>query len=257
MIAQERYAAILMMIRETNIVKIGDIAEKLKVSNETARRDLETLQDQGLLKRVHGGAVLTDPLIDVNSSVISLKPEISYQEKAAIGKVAASIIRNGETIFLDIGMTTLQIARNIKSLKDLTVITTSLNIINELAGSSVNVIILGGKLIKDDLHIAAPFTEEIFSRYYIDRAFIGCGGLTMNGDITDYSDLTLRREIVKNHSDKMILTADSGKFGKKALFKVCNLDLLDTVITDENIPSEYRELILQKNLELIQAKIRH
>ena len=176
MLAQERYAAILRMIRETNIVKIGDIAKKLKVSNETARRDLETLQDQKLLKRVHGGAVLVDPLIYTGPQSIPLpKEEVSYDEKSAIGAEAAKSVRNGETIFLDIGSTTLQIAKNLRSKRDLTVLTTSLDIINELAGTQVTLIILGGKLINDDLHIAAPFTEEILARYNVKATFFMVG----------------------------------------------------------------------------------
>lgn len=257
MLAQERYAAILRMIRETNIVKIGDIANKLKVSNETARRDLETLQDQKLLKRVHGGAVLIDPLTDAGMQAIPLpKEEVSYDEKASIGLEAAKTVRNGETIFLDIGTTTLQIAKNLRNKKDLTVLTTSLDIINELAGTQVTIIILGGKLIYDDLHIASPFTEEIFARYYVDRSFISCGGITQNGDITDYSDIALKRSVVREHSNRMVLVADSGKFGKRAFVKVCDLGMLDSVITDTNLRPEFREALSEKGLEVIYASVK-
>ena len=257
MLAQERYAAILRMIRETNIVKIGDIAKKLKVSNETARRDLETLQDQKLLKRVHGGAVLVDPLIYTGPQSIPLpKAEVSYDEKAAIGAEAAKTVRNGETIFLDIGTTTLQIAKNLRNKKDLTVLTTSLDIINELAGTPVTLIILGGKLINDDLHIASPFTEEIFARYYVDKSFISCGGIAQNGDITDYSDIALKRSVVREHSNRMILVADSGKFGKKSFVKVCDLDMVDAVITDTNLRPDFRESMAEKGIEVVFADVK-
>ena len=258
MLAQERYAAILRMIRETNIVKIGDIAKKLKVSNETARRDLETLQDQKLLKRVHGGAVLVDPLIYTGPQSIPLpKEEVSYDEKSAIGAEAAKTVRNGETIFLDIGSTTLQIAKNLRTKRDLTVLTTSLDIINELAGTQVTLIILGGKLINDDLHIAAPFTEEILARYYVDRAFISCGGISPNGDITDYSDIALKRSVVREHASRMVLVADSGKFGKRAFVKVCDLKMLDSVITDTNLAPEYRDMLTERGLNVVFAEIRN
>ena len=257
MLAQERYAAIIQMIRETNVVKIGDIAQKLKVSNETARRDLEALQDQKLLKRVHGGAVLLDSMIGVEASKISLpKNEISFEEKSSIGKLAADMVRAGETVFIDIGITTLQIAKNLKGKKDITVLTTSLDIANELAGTDVSLVILGGKLIKDDLHISSPFTEEIFARYYVDKSFIGCGGVASNGAVTDYSEMLLNRKTVREQSSKMILLADSGKFWKKSLVKVCDLDVLDYVITDANLPVEYKEVIEEMGPEVRLAKIR-
>ncbi|MBR4120159.1 MAG: DeoR/GlpR transcriptional regulator [Spirochaetales bacterium] len=255
MLAQERYAAIMKMIRETNIVKIGDIATKLKVSNETARRDLETLQDQKLLKRVHGGAVLIDPITDSEPSQLTFsKAGISIEEKAAIGRAAAEMVRNGETIFLDIGSTTLQIARNLKMRSNLTVITNSIDIINELAGTNVDVIVLGGKLAKDDLHISSPITETMFEYYNVDRSFISCGGISRNGDITDYSDLLLNRKVVRDHSNRLILVADSGKFGKKAMIKACDIKMMDTVITDTNLSEEYRELIIGMGIEFVQTK---
>ncbi len=254
MLAQERYAAIMQMIRETNVVKIGDIADKLKVSNETARRDLETLQDQKLLKRVHGGAVLQDSMIGIETSTITLpKKEISFEEKSSIGKIAADMVRNGETIFIDIGITTLQIAKHLKKKKDITVLTTSLAIANELAATDVSVVILGGKVIKDDLHISSPFTAEIFSKYYVDKSFIGCGGVTNKGIVTDYSELCLNRSIVRDHSSKMILVADSGKFWKQALVEVCKLDILDAVISDTNLPKEYKDIMEESGVNLILA----
>ena len=115
----------------------------------------------------------------------------------------------------------------------------------------------GGKLINDDLHIAAPFTEEILARYYVDRAFISCGGISPNGDITDYSDIALKRSVVREHANKMILVADSGKFGKRAFVKVCDLKMLDSVITDTNLSPEYRDMLTERGLNVVFAEIRN
>lgn len=255
MLAQERYEKILEMIKENNIIKITDITEKLGVSNETARRDLETLQDQKLLKRVHGGAILEDSVSNMTSAAKATPTTgISFSEKVAIGKAAASLVRNGETIFLDIGSTTLQIARFLKEKKNLTVITTSLAIINELANSEVNIIVLGGKLQHDDQFIFSQYTGEIFERYYVDKSFIGCGGITSNGGVTDYSDeYCLNRKVVKEHSNKTILVFDSQKLGKNALARVCSINDVNMIVSDSNLKAEFVNDCKDKGIEVILA----
>ncbi|MBO4388462.1 MAG: DeoR/GlpR transcriptional regulator [Spirochaetales bacterium] len=254
MIAQERYEVILQMLKESNVIRIQSIAEKLNVSNETARRDLETLQDQKLLKRVHGGAMLTDQVQNIPGTARSLpKVGISYAEKMAIGKLAASLVKSGETIFLDIGSTTLQVARFLKGTKNLTVLTTSLPIVNELANSSVNVIVLGGKLLQDDQMIFSPFTSEIFERYYVDKSFIGCAGITLSGGVTDYSENCLNRNVVREHSAKTILVTNSEKFGKNALVQVCPLSAIDIICSDENLKREYVDNCREQGIEVLLA----
>jgi DeoR/GlpR family transcriptional regulator of sugar metabolism len=260
MLAQERYEVILEMLKESNIIRISDIAGKLRVSNETARRDLETLQDQKLLKRVHGGAILMDSTSISNISGTARtvpKIGISYAEKVAIGKKAAALVKNGETILLDIGSTTLQIAKNLKGIKNLTVLTTSLPIINELAGSDVNVVVLGGKLLHDDQLMFSPFTSEVFEKYYVDKSFIGCGGVTKTGGVTDYSEDCLNRRVIKSHSDKTVLVADSGKFGHNALIQVCPLGCIDIIVSDENLKQEFIEDFTGMGIEMILAPLIH
>jgi len=256
MLAQERYEIILEMLKESNIIKISDIASKLKVSNETARRDLETLQDQGLLKRVHGGAILNEniSITNISNTARSLPHTgVSYIEKQAIGKRAASLVKNGETIFLDIGSTTLQISKNLKNIHNLTVLTTSLPIINELAATDINVVVLGGKLHRDDQLLFSPFTSEIFERYYVDKSFIGCGGISIAGGVTDYSENCLNRQAIKAHSKKMILVTGSGKFGHNALVQVCSLSCIDIIVTDSNLQQEYIDSLQEYPIELLLA----
>ena len=258
MLAQERYEVILEMLQESNIIRISDIVAKLRVSNETARRDLETLQDQKYLKRVHGGAILTDTINIPNlpGTLQSLpKTGISYAEKVTIGKKAASLVKNGETILLDIGSTTLQIAKNLKTIRNLTVLTTSLPIVNELAGSEVNVVVLGGKLFPDDQVMYSPFTSEVFEKYYVDKSFIGCGGVTIAGGVTDYSEYCLDRKVVKAHSSKMVLVADSEKFGHNALAQVCPLACIDIIVSDSNLNQDFIDSCRDLGIEMVIAPL--
>jgi len=246
------------MLKDSNIIRISDIVGKLRVSNETARRDLETLQDQKLLKRVHGGAILMDSISisNISGTVLSLpKTGISFAEKVSIGKKAASLVKNGETILLDIGSTTLQIAKNLKGIHNLTVFTTSLPIINELAGSNVNVVVLGGKLLHDDQLMFSPFTSEVFEKYYVDKSFIGCGGVTKLGGITDYSEDCLNRKLISAHSDKTVLVADSEKFGHNALVQVCPLSCIDIIVSDSNLNQEFIDDFKEIGITIIIAPI--
>ncbi len=260
MLAQERYEVILEMLKESNIVKISDIVGKLQVSNETARRDLETLQDQKYLKRVHGGAILTESInvSNLKGTLQSLpKTGISYAEKKSIGKMAASLVKEGETILLDIGSTTLEIAKNLKSMHNLTVLTTALPIVNELVGSNVTIVVLGGKLLPDDQIMYSPFTSEVFEKYYVDKSFIGCGGVSLDGGVTDYSEYCLDRKIIKSHSYKMILVADSGKFGHNALVQVCPLTCIDIIVSDSNLNQDYIDNCKNKGVEMVIAPMLH
>ncbi len=254
MLAQERYDAIMKLLGDSNIIRISEITKILNVSNETARRDLETLQDQKLLKRVHGGAVLVEHDANVYNKVKIPRIGVSYSEKMAIGKRAASLVGNGETILLDIGSTTLQIARHLKNVKDLTVLTTSLAIVNELSPSEVNVVLLGGKLAHDEQLIYSPFTEEVFEKYYVDKSFFSGGGVTLEGGVTDYSETCLNRRTIRSHSTQMILCADSEKFGKNALVLVCPIDLVDFIISDTNLKREYVDEFAEAGVKIMLAE---
>lgn len=250
MLARERQAAITEMVKVNNIVLIGQIAKEFGVSLETARRDLEALQDQGVVKRIHGGAILSDISASVSSS--QSKPS-SYLGKKAIGIKTASLIKEGETIFLGTGTTTLEVAHHLKSRGELTVITNSITIINELINTNIKVIVLGGTLKNDEQMIYSYATEQMFSQYFVDKAIFSCGGISDNG-VTDYGD-TLDRYNIAKHSKKTILLADSGKFGRTAKIKACDLDMVDMVIVDDNIDSKYVEKLKKKQVQVILAPV--
>ena len=135
MLARERHEIIIETLKNTHIIKITDIVKRFDVSNETARRDLEALQNQKLVKRIYGGAVLTAP---PSAEQYISRPMISQREKSAIGRACAAMINDGDTILIDTGTTMLEVARNLNHF-NITVITNSLPIINELASSNATV----------------------------------------------------------------------------------------------------------------------
>lgn len=232
--ARDRHAFILEVLGENNMIRINEIARTCDVSQETARRDLEILQEQGLVKRIHGGAIMNmSPRSAASTETVCFNQE----EKMAIGRLAATTVHNGETIFLDTGTTVLELARNLKRHHGLTVITYSIAVLNELLNSNCRIIMLGGEVRSDEQFVYSQETEQMFSRYFVERAFFSCGGITFRDGITDYGP-TINRESLAAHSTEMILLADSNKFNKNAQYKSCELDLVDTFIIDSRIDEQ-------------------
>jgi DeoR/GlpR family transcriptional regulator of sugar metabolism len=244
MLAKDRHAAILNILCENNLIRIGEIAKEFDVSQETARRDLEILQEQNLVKRIHGGAILNTtrynaPPADAGKGYIQA-------EKIAIGKKAAGMVRNGETIFLDIGTTVLEMARNLKNHHDLTIITYSLTVVNELMTTKNNIIMLGGEVMGDEQFVYSTDTEQMFDRFFVDKVFFSCGGVTFKDGVTDYG-ITMNRVTLAAHASEMVLLADSGKFGRNARYKTCPLDIINTIVVDSKIDEQ--NIVELENLE--------
>jgi DeoR/GlpR family transcriptional regulator of sugar metabolism len=250
MLAMERHTIIMEYLAQNKIIKIADIANRFGVSNETARRDLETLHDQNLVKRIYGGAILLDPP-HVTSQYLSRITE-SHAAKISISRKAAQLVNPGETIILDIGTTTLELSRNMKHIKDITVLTNSLPIINELAGAGVNLFSLGGHLNSDELSMSGKLTISALQHFFVDKAFIGAGGVTLNGGLSDYNceEAWVRQAIIER-ANQTILVADSGKFGTNALAVVCPLEQIDVIVSDINLPDIFIEGIRERKIELI------
>ena len=249
MLAQERQSIIMDMLKNKNFIKITEIVNRFDVSNETARRDLEALQDEKLVKRVYGGAVLNmqtapEPVI---------RPDTSYTEKTAIGRAAAALVKEGDKILLNTGTTMLEIARNLKGMSNLTVLTSSLPIINELINTQVALIVLGGYLDPDEQCMHGSLTTEAIEHFFVDKAFIGAGGVTFSGGVSDYNAGFGNRRVLFDHADQIILAADSGKFGINAFTSICPLDDINIIVSDNHLSSDFIEGIQKHQIELILA----
>lgn len=259
MLAKERHALIMEILEKDRIIYIADIAKRFSVSNETARRDLEHLQDTHAIKRIYGGAVLLEGAASAAPSSSSKHMARSYQshsQKVSIGKVAAGLIRPGETVILDVGTTTLELARNLKDINGLTVLTNSLPVVNELAGTPVTVYCLGGKLNSNELSMNGKIVLDALQLFFVDKAFIGAGGITLDGGISDYNgeEGQVRQAIIRRAS-QTIVVADSAKFGTNSFASVCSLEDVDVIVTDENLSEDFQADIRKQysHLELILA----
>ena len=229
MTARERQQAIIDILKKDDIIHISDIVRAFDVSIETARRDLITLQDGGLATRINGGAVLKH-----QQGPTSRRMQTSFAEKNAIAKAAAEMVYNGETILLDAGTTIQLMARELKQHHHLTVITHSLMVLEELRDTDNEIIMLGGILRPGEQVFYSLETERMFDRYYVDKSFFSCMGITFEDGLTDLTD-TFDRDLLRQHSEQMILLADSSKWGFRSRIKVGGLDLADAFVVDDHL----------------------
>lgn len=249
MTLSERRESIIEMFHITNFVTITDIVNRFGISNETARRDLDYLQDQELIQRVYGGAILRQYY---GQSMTPRAP----RNLSAIGKAAADLVKPGESIFLGNGSTTLQVAKHLRSRRNITVITGSLANINMLADSDVNLIVLGGHLSHNELDICGTLATDCISKFYCNKAIFGCGGITGDFDIMDYNsnNLPLHSQFVR-HSAQHILVTASSKFDTPAFSMGCSIQDIDVIITDTQLPAEYARRIRSLGIELITVEL--
>ncbi len=241
--AHERQKIILQLITEKGAVTVSDLCEQLGVSDMTIRRDLSVLEQASLLRRIHGGAV--------SARGRSYEPPVlaRVQEaraaKQVIGHYAASLVHEGDSIAIDIGTTTLELARNLISLRDITVVTNSLPIANILTDQpGIRLMVCGGIIRPGEHSLIGPVAEYTFSRFYVDIAFIGIGGVDLEAGLTEYNldDAEVKRHMIRN-SQRCVLLTDSRKFGLKTFAHVASLDVVDDIVTDDALDPTFREAL--------------
>lgn len=250
MLAQARQEQIIKLLKERgSIVKMTELAALFDVSGETIRRDLENLQDMHLIQRVYGGAVLAD-----QSSTSRHSKAMGHAQRVAIGQATAATIRDGDTLLLSSGYTVLEVARNLKNHHNLTIITNSLPVANELLDTDFEIDILGGRLDHDELDTIGELGYRAMQGIYVDKTIIGAAGITFEYGISDNNsgDAAVRAEMMRR-TNKVILVAQGDKFGHNALRIRHPLDKVHTIVSDTSMPEEYVKGIREMGLELILA----
>lgn len=235
--ARVRRERILAAVTERGFVRVADLAASFGVSSVTARGDLDALVRSGALVRVHGGAV---------PSASALRREPSFEEalaasvvpKQRIGVVAASLVRSGQSVILDVGTTTHAVARALRArtdLEDVVVITNGLSIALELESAipRFTVIVTGGSLRPLQHSLVDPLADAVLERVHADIAFIGCNGVDTVGGITN---VNLPEAAVKTRmigaADRVVVVADAAKLGRVHLGRVASIAQIDTLVTD-------------------------
>lgn len=253
---KKRISAITHLLQQKNEISVKEISEMMHVSEMTIRRDLDTLEEQGVVNRTHGGAVLLDPNTSIRYPYI-LGEQITKntREKNLIGIKAASLVRPHETIFLDSGTTTPFVAKNLNPDLPITALCyTFTNAMELYPRTNTNLILLGGLFHRDSNIFHSVENYGLIRNTRADKAFISTGGFDPEMGLTTFFDYeaAIKREMIRS-ARHIILVADSTKFGKISVAHFAELDDVDTIITDDGISKEYREILVDRGIELIIA----
>lgn len=256
MFAVERRKAIINYLKENGSITVEELAEKLEVSNMTIRRDLKYLEDANLVARTFGGAILKDSLI--GEIPYNEKTETGIEQKKKISEYAVSLIKEGNTIILDAGTTSMEIAKLIRNMKNLTVITTDLMIAAYLTNSEdIKVFCTGGEIQKSTGACIGTAALEFLSKINADIAFMGASSIDVEKGMTSptFEKAKIKRQIMDS-AEKTILVSDSSKFGKKSFVNVGSLRELNMIITDDKIDKKILDAIKKQEIDIKVVKIK-
>lgn len=255
MLPTQRRQTILAQVRARAAVSAEELARQFGVSVETIRRDLRRLQARGLLERVYGGA--TRPVGRSREGSFAARSIRHIDRKRAIAALAASLVEPEETIVVDVGTTALEVARALPAGFRGRVLTNSVPAAMELSGrSDVELLLCGGQVRAGDGACAGAHAEAFFAEFYADRAFLGSGGVHPQAGLTDYypAEVVIRRTIIA-HTAMTYVLADSSKLGEIAVHRVCGLDRLTAVVTDDAENSTAFAELAHADVSLLRARV--
>jgi len=252
----ERHRFILESLNKNGFIKVVDIATRLDVTKVTIRKDLKMLEEKGLLYRTHGSASPVNP--HTGDRNVSEKEKINIPEKKSIGIVASQLIVENDSIIMNSGSTICAFAEQLEAKGTLMVVTASLKatlIMSEKG--NINIFQLGGNYHKRSMSVIGNYTLGFLNNINCSRFFLGVDGVDPNfGVTTSTIEEAELNKAMMDISLKTIVLCDSTKFGKKGFGKICNLDKIDTIITDSGITASWTKIIEDAGIELIVASKR-
>ncbi len=237
LITIDRRVKILDILNSQGKVSVSELSEIFQVSEVTIRNDLSHLDAKNLLIKTRGGALKIQSVgIDHH---LNEKAKINSKDKQAIGKKAAEIINDNDTIIIDSGTTTVEIAKNLNGKRNLTVVTNALNIASQLINDDVKVIVLGGILRSNSLSLVGPIAENSIKNFYCDKCFIGVDGIDSNSGIyTPIPEEANLNKLMIENSKEVIVVTDSSKFKRKGFGFIAPMSKVNMIITDSKIPED-------------------
>ncbi|GGZ23638.1 DeoR family transcriptional regulator [Echinicola pacifica] len=254
MLPKQRKEKILDLLKEDGSAKVIDLARLFKVTEVTIRQDLEKLEKNGLVIREHGGVHLKNVEDQVRS--FSLIHQDNLREKEIIAEKCLEFIHPGDTIILDSGSTTTEIAKKIMDIKGLTVITNALNITLMLGATpNIEVIMTGGEFKAPTLSLTGQKAADFFKGLNVQKLFLATAGISLKSGLTypSISDLVVKKAMI-DAADTTYLVADSSKIGKSAFASLGALSLIDYIITDEGVEDKHKEVLKDNDIQLIIAE---
>ena len=250
-----RRERIVALLREQGSVQIPTLAERFHVSTQTLRKDLNFLDDKGVCTRSSGGAILKRGALSPTEQAIEVKRALYADEKMRIGKSAAALIESDDSVLLDSGTTTLQVARHIDPEASLVVVTNDVGIMNELVTRErVQLVLLGGTLRRKNLSFYGTQTERTLQDMHVDKLFLAADGFDIEkGITTHFEPEALLNRMMCQAASEIIVVADSSKFGRICLHKILEPMGIAKLVTDAGIPDSAREALTRIGVEVIVA----
>ena len=250
---QERLNSILEMISYSGRVTVKELSEAFNISLVTIRKDLKQLEKEGRVVRTHGGAISSE---EISNHVPFEKRKIkNLEKKKRIGEKAASLISSGDLIFIGASTTTVEMCPFLSDIKNLTVITNSIDIAYSLGKAPFcNVVIIGGGIKKETLSVIDSDIEKTFSKWQIDMAFFGGWGFSPKDGMTDVPGVLIQqKKVIASHSKMNIGLIDSTKVGKGSLDTFIPADNLDVLITNSDVDKSFVESMDKIRTKLVLA----
>lgn len=250
-IPNARQKQVLSIINERDYCSTKELSNAINASEATIRRDLDNLADCQYIGRVHGGAVKIQQKTTFEPFHAD-KIKLMVNEKKRIAKCASTLIHDGNSVFLDSGTTTLFIAEELKTKKNLTIITDNLDIVSSVQfDNTTNVILTGGLLRQAYSVVVGDITEDIIKRFKVDIAFTACDAVDPEVGLfnANYLEIGVKKAITKCGT-KTVLVADSSKFKNYALAYVCSINEIDCIISDTGLSEACQSILKKRNIEL-------
>lgn len=250
LLAEQRHQTILDAIRNKGRILVADVAQELKVTEVTIRRDLAYLEKNGLLKKTYGGAVLGAS--EMNLSV-RYRQTRNLVAKRIIGRLAADLINDGDNIYLEAGSTCFEIVPHLAKKKDLTVIVNSLHLMSRLHEQVQHkILILGGQYRQDRMDMIGPASEMGISQLSGFTAFTGADDIAVEAGISGADVATVSfTKMVLRRAHRVVFVGDRSKFDNPALYKIADLDDLDAIVTNVYPGDEWAKVCSEKEIRLI------
>jgi len=252
MLATARRERVIQELLLNGDVEVSNVSQQLGVSESTIRRDLDILERQGALRRTHGGALILDRLNTVELSMRQ-KATLNIDEKRRIGLAAAAMVDDGVSIAMTGGTTTLQVARSLRNLTGVTIVTNAVNLALELAERpGITVVCTGGRLRPTTLELVGPLAEQGLREFNVDLAFVGVNGFSLEAGMTthDETEAMISRLIIRA-ARKVVVVADHTKLGRATFCRMGTLDQVNVLITDSAADDGMLRALQQTGIEVV------
>lgn len=255
MLPEKRRSTIMEMLYESKAIKNSDISTCFGVNTLTVRRDLDILQQQGLIRRVYGGAVLCEDTVskpsESDKELHKDAFEVLQEEISAIAEEAAKLVREGDILFLGNGVIVEEIAKNLRRFSHLTIVTSSLPVVNQIINTPNDVYVLGGKLHHDEQNFSGNHALTMLKDFRADKAFINGYFSVKNGIMSNFIPAAELGSLMIQNAELSVLVCRNSEFDQIGLYSVCSLSDINMIITDEHLTSDQK-----RSLEEIVPEVR-